>query len=94
MTLTSFCRKVDAEIEPICVFSNNVCVIPTPGHYPDCLCYLIRDAIFTGDSYTPDFPLSYKWKQSNRQLAIESESKIKSMVKENGYTVYPGHSKI
>lgn len=43
--------------ENVYVFNQKLTAIHTPGHDIDCMCYLINDSIFTGDSFNPDFPV-------------------------------------
>ena len=42
-------------------------VIPTPGHNPGCISYLILDCFFTGDSFIPGIPVVTKLKGGDRQ---------------------------
>lgn len=64
-------------------------VMHTPGHTPGCVCYIIEDFMFTGDtlfSYSigrTDFPSSdsFEMQKSLRRL----------IALEKNYEVYPGH---
>lgn len=66
-------------------------VIASPGHSNDCFTYIISDNIFTGDSYIPFAKVFAKWPTSNCKLAIESENKLRSIIKQKNLKVYCGH---
>lgn len=68
-----------------------IAVLETPGHSDDCLCYIIEKNIFTGDSYIPFTRVFTKWPRSNKQLAIENETKLKEMIEIMKYKVFSGH---
>lgn len=65
-------------------------VLFTPGHEPSCLSFVIGKNLFTGDAYITDSKTVVTFPRSNKQLAIESENKLKLMEKE-GYTILSGH---
>lgn len=64
-------------------------VLHTPGHTPGSVCFLVEDALFSGDTLfsgscgRTDLPCS-DWAQLMRSL-----SRLKAL--EGDYTVYPGH---
>lgn len=66
-------------------------VILTPGHSDDSITYIIGDCIFTGDSYIPFAKVFTKWPRSNKSLAVNSEMKIISLIKERHLNVFCGH---
>ncbi len=47
------------------------------GHSNDCQSYIIGRNLFTGDAYLPFAKVFTKWPTSNKELAIESELKLK-----------------
>ena len=61
----------------------------TPGHNPSCISWVVRDAIFTGDSYIPGLKTVTNLPGSNKVDAGLSEKKIIELSK--GRTIYPGH---
>lgn len=65
-------------------------VLFTPGHEPSCLSFIIGNNLFTGDAYIPGTKTVVTFPRSNKQLAIESENKLKLMEQE-GYTILSGH---
>lgn len=65
-------------------------VLFTPGHEPSCLSFILGKNIFTGDAYIPGVKTVVTFPRSNKQLAIESENKLKLM-KQEGYTILSGH---
>ena len=66
-------------------------VLGTPGHDPGCLSFRIGNRLFTGDSYIPGLPVFYKWKRSDKRLALENEQRLKKLAEECMLDVYPGH---
>ena len=64
-------------------------VIETPGHNPSCLCFIIDDYIFTGDSYIPGAKIVTNLPGGNKKIAQESFSKI--MAYAQGKKICPGH---
>lgn len=65
-------------------------VLFTPGHEPSCLSFIIDKNIFTGDAYILGVKTVVTFPRSNKQLAIESENKLKLMEQER-YNIFPGH---
>jgi glyoxylase-like metal-dependent hydrolase (beta-lactamase superfamily II) len=61
----------------------------TPGHNPSCLTYVIKDAIFTGDSYIPGIAVVTNLPNSNKENAQQSVRKILELAQKKN--VYPGH---
>lgn len=64
-------------------------IIETPGHNPSCICYVINNHIFTGDSYMLDVPVVTKLPHANKELADKSVQKILELA--IGKQVYLGH---
>lgn len=62
----------------------------TPGHDESCLCYLVDDYLFTGDSYIPGVKTVATLPHSNKKKAQESLLKINSLPK--GLYICPGHT--
>lgn len=62
----------------------------TPGHDPSCLSYKIGDALFTGDAYIPGIKVVTNFPRSNKQLAEESEQRLKDL-EAQGYEILAGH---
>lgn len=81
-----------SESSNIQLFNQKIIIIGTPGHDMGCLSFLVRDMLFTGDSYIPNLPVFTKWKRSEKQLALYFEVQIKKLLFEHNYTLYPGHS--
>ena len=63
--------------------------IYTPGHNPSCITWIIKDCLFTGDSYIPGIKTVTNLPASNKEQARISEEKIKSLG--NDKLIYPGH---
>ena len=62
----------------------------TPGHSPDCVSWIVGDALFTGDSFIPGVKTVTTFPLSNKALAARSENLIREMATHR--TVYPGHA--
>ena len=63
----------------------------TPGHGPDCVTWVMDDAVFSGDSYIPGVKTVTNLPLSDKTLAAQSESLIRELALKR--TLYPGHSK-
>ena len=63
--------------------------IVTPGHNPSCLCFMVDNCLFTGDSYIPGVKVVTNLPNGNRRLAEESVAKILELGK--GKVACPGH---
>lgn len=75
----------------ISLFGTELQVLETPGHDPGCLSFRIGNHLFTGDSYIPGLSVFYKWKRSDKQLALENERWLKKLAEDCMWDVYPGH---
>ena len=75
----------------ISLFGAELQVLETPGHDTGCLSFRIGNRLFTGDSYIPGLPVFYKWKRSDKRLALENEQRLKKLAEECMLDVYPGH---
>lgn len=75
----------------ISLFGTELQVLETPGHDTGCLSYQIDNRLFTGDSYIPGLPVYYKWKRSDKRLALENERRLKKLAEDCMLDVYPGH---
>lgn len=65
-------------------------VLFTPGHEPSCITYRIGICLYTGDAYIPGIKVVTTFPRSNKQLAIESENKLKLMEQEE-FNIFAGH---
>ena len=63
--------------------------ISTPGHNPSCLCFMVEDCLFTGDSYIPGVKVVTNLPGGSKKLAQESVEKILQLAE--GKTICPGH---
>lgn len=63
----------------------------TPGHGPDCVTWVIGDAVFSGDSLIPGVKTVTNLPLSDKALAAQSESLIRDLAVNR--TIYPGHHK-
>ena len=61
----------------------------TPGHNPSCLTYEVGDYLFTGDSYIPGVKVVTNLRGGDKQQALDSEKRIKSLAE--GKVICPGH---
>lgn len=61
----------------------------TPGHNPSCITWIIKDAIFTGDSYIPGIKTVTNLPKGNKDQSIKSEKLIMRLA--SGKIIYPGH---
>ena len=61
------------------------------GHSNDCQAYIIDGNLFTGDAYLPFAKVFTKWPTSNKQLALESEQKLRHLAVERNLIIRPGH---
>ena len=62
----------------------------TPGHHPSCITWIIREAVFTGDSFIPDCKPVTNLPEGNKRLANDSIQLIKEL--SDGRVIYPGHN--
>lgn len=84
--LITFNKSTEVELFPGVLLS----AIPTPGHSQDSMSYLIKNYLFTGDSYIPNVPVVTKLRGGDKKLAAQSTLLIKSLI--NSETVLcPGH---
>lgn len=67
-------------------------IYETPGHDWSSLCYKIENAVFTGDSYLPQYRLITNLPKSNKEDAQKSLTKIINL--SAGCCIYPGHGNI
>ena len=61
------------------------------GHSNDCQSYIIGSNLFTGDALLPFAKVFTKWPTSNKELAIESERKLKQLAVNRNLIIKPGH---
>lgn len=64
--------------------------IATPGHNPSCLCFEVKNYLFTGDSYIPGVKVVTNLPGGNKRQAQESLKKILRLVE--GRKLCPGHN--
>ena len=67
-------------------------VIATPGHNPSCLCFMVDDYLFTGDSYIPGVKVVTNLPGGSKRQAQESVEKIMELAK--GRIICPGHGSV
>jgi len=84
--------KFVEDAQEIAVGGFNFKVIHTPGHSPGCVCYLIENALFSGDTLfyesvgRTDLP-------GGSYSELEKSVKQKLFALDDSITVYPGHGK-
>ena len=61
------------------------------GHFNDCQSYIIGENLFTGDALLPFAKVFTKWPTSNKELALESEFKLRQLAKKRNLIIQPGH---
>lgn len=68
-----------------------VSVIHTPGHYPDSVCYLVKDVLFTGDTlFVGRTGRTVGGGSDTRQLFRHVYTKILTLPDDT--VIYPGHN--
>ena len=67
----------------------NLTAIATPGHNPSCLCFIVDDYLFTGDSYIPGVKVVSNLPGGSKRQAQESVEKILELAE--GKKVCSGH---
>ncbi len=77
----------DEQVLSICGF--NILVISTPGHTDGSVCFLVENALFTGDTLFFGSVGRTHFKSGNRVVMISSIKKLYAL--EGDYSVYPGH---
>ena len=88
--VNDFVTVSDGDVLDFC--GNEIKVIHTPGHTPGGVCYIVDDAMFSGDTLfcgsigRTDFPGS-----SHAQM-LDSLDKLAELGKNADYHVYPGHN--
>lgn len=65
-------------------------VLFTPGHEPSCLSFIVGNKLFTGDAYIPGIKTVVTFPRSNKQLAKDSEQRLKDL-ESQGYEIMAGH---
>lgn len=73
---------------------QDVTVLETSGHTPDCVSYLLSDHIFTGDAYIPHQKMTSRAKGGNKENLVNSLSKLFDLIKKDNLIVCPGHNEI
>lgn len=75
------------------IFENTpVIALSTPGHDWSCMCYRIKDMLFTGDSYIPGKKVVTTFPKSCKEEADESVEFILGI--RDIRVIYPGHGEI
>ena len=64
-------------------------VIATPGHNPSCLCFMVEDFLFTGDSYIPGVKVVTNLPGGSKKQAQESVERILKLAE--CCSICPGH---
>jgi glyoxylase-like metal-dependent hydrolase (beta-lactamase superfamily II) len=68
----------------------NLEIIHTPGHYPDSICYLLEDVLFSGDTlFVGRTGRTIDKKSDTRELYNSIYNKILTLPDKT--TIYPGH---
>jgi len=67
----------------------NLTAIATPGHSPSCLCFMVDDYLFTGDSYIPGVKVVTNLPGGCKKQAQSSVEKILKLAE--GRILCPGH---
>lgn len=84
--LVSFDKVSEFEI-----FSGvKITAIPTPGHSPDSVTYILGNNLFTGDAYIPDTPVVTKLRGGDKEQSSKSIDIIQSLL-DKGIKLCPGH---
>ena len=63
--------------------------VATPGHNPSCLCFVVEDHFFTGDSYIPGVKVVTNLPGGSKKVAQESLKRILAIGE--GKIICPGH---
>ena len=71
--------------------NNKVEMIICNGHSNDSQSYIIDSNLFTGDALLPFTKVFTKWPTSNKELAIESENKLRKLAIKRNLIIRPGH---
>ena len=77
----------DGDVLDVC--GIKIKVIATPGHTDGSVCFMVDNAIFTGDTLFDGSVGRTDFKSGNRQDMIASIKKLFSL--EGDYSIYPGH---
>lgn len=72
---------------------SKISFIETPGHNDSCICILINNFLFTGDSYIPGAKPVTKIAGGNKMKYKDSLVKIFNVMNDN-ITICPGHESI
>lgn len=89
---------VDSRARIVCLSKHNkICinsgkymsVFETPGHDKSCLCYILDNTIFTGDSYIPGLKVFTKLQNGDYKMAEQSLKEIENISR--GKMILPGH---
>lgn len=69
----------------------SISVIHTPGHYPDCICFLVNGVLFTGDTlFVGRTGRTVSSASDTRKLHESVYDKILTLPKDT--VIYPGHN--
>ena len=90
-----FVIKKNAKVQ--CIKNRNdlqlgnfsIITFESPGHDKSCICYIVGEWIFTGDSYIPEKKVFTKLQNGNKQDAENSLELIKD--KSQDLVICPGH---
>lgn len=85
--LTADFTFADGDVLDVC--GIKIKVIATPGHTDGSVCFMVDNAIFTGDTLFDGSVGRTDFKTGNRQDMIASIKKLFSL--EGDYSIYPGH---
>ena len=87
-SLTADCMLIDGDI--LNFFGLRIKVIETPGHTNGSVCYLVDNALFTGDTLFYESIGRTDFATGNSFQMQKSLKKLFSL--EGDYKVYPGHA--
>ena len=85
--LTADYTFTDGEVLNVCDIA--IKVIATPGHTDGSVCFMVENALFTGDTLFLGSVGRTDFKSGNREDMVNSIKKLFNL--EGNYTVYPGH---
>ncbi len=85
--LTADYTFTDGEVLNVCDIT--IKVIATPGHTDGSVCFMVENALFTGDTLFLGSVGRTDFRSGNREDMVNSIKKLFNL--EGNYTVYPGH---
>ncbi len=80
---------LEKQIEKLSIAGMEIIALSTPGHSPGCVCYLVDDYLFSGDTLFNMSAGRTDLPGGNTQALYRSMETLKKIEKD--YIVYPGH---